>query len=483
MFSAPDGGLLKLLGPEDIKKIDETSMKILEEIGMMVKSEEARKIFAENGAIVDNETAVVKIPRSLVKQAIQSAPSKVVLYAQNPDNDLHLEKARTHYGTGGTVLYALDRDTGEKRTTTTKDVRDIARMVDYCNNVAFYVVNTYPQDVPDSASDINRFYWAITNTTKHVQGGMYTMKGLKDVIAMAEEIAGGAEKLRQRPIISFIVLMISPLMMDGEYTDYLIEIAKKGIPVTVASEPLAGATSPVTIAATLAMNNAEVLAGITLTQLVNPGASILYGSTSSIMDMREGTYMAGSVEGGMISACLAQMTQYYGLPMYGTAGMTDAKINDSQAGYESALSAMTVGLAGCNFIHDSVGIMEMCQVFSYEKMATDNEILGNVLRVMKGVEVNEDTLAYDLIKTVGPGGHFLDQEHTGKYVRKEFFFPKIADRQTRIRWEEAGSLTAEDRARKLVDKILDKHIPKPVDSKVKAAIRAKFPEIKGDELY
>ena len=483
MFKAAEGGQLRLLSDTDIKKIHETSMKILEETGMKIKNVHARKIFAENGAEVDEETHVVKIPREMVMKAVETAPSKVILYGKEEKNDLHLEKTRTHLGTGGTVLYALDLETGEKRPTETKDLRDIARMVDHCNNTSFYVINTYPQDVPDSASDVNRFYWGLTNTNKHVMGGMYTMEGLKGAIDIAEQVAGGADKLRERPIASFIVLMISPLIMDDLYSDFLIEIARKGLPVVVSSEPLAGATSPVTIAGTIAINNAETLAGITLTQLVNPGTPILYGSTSSIMDMREGTYMAGAVESAMINAGISQMTQFYDLPMYGTAGMSDSKIIDAQAGYESAITAMTVAMSGSNYIHDSVGLLEMCQVFSYDKMVIDNEILGNVLRVMEGITVNDDTLALDVIKSVGPGGHYLSEDHTVSHVRKEFFMPKIADRQTRIRWEEGGSKTTEERARKVVDKILKKHVPKPVDPELKARIRSQYPGIKGDELY
>lgn len=483
MFPAANGGQLNLMSENEVRLIHESSMKILEETGMKIKNKKARELFAEKGAEVDEETQIVKIPRSLVEQAIETAPSKVVLYAQNEKHDLHLEETRTHLGTGGTVLYALDLETGEKRKSETKDVRDIARMVDYCDNVSFYVINTYPQDVPDSEADINRFYWALTNTTKHVTGGMYTMDGLKGAIDIAETVAGGADKLRERPIASFIVLMISPLVMDDLYTDFLMEVAGKGLPLVVSSEPLAGATSPVTIAGTIALNNAETLAGITLTQLVNPGTPILYGSTSSIMDMREGTYMAGAVESAMINAGISQMTQYYNLPMYGTAGMSDSKINDSQAGYESAITAMTVALSGSNYIHDAVGLLEMCQVFSYDKMIIDNEILANVLRVMKGITVNEDTIAVDVIQSVGAAGQYLDEEHTVKHLRKEFFIPKVADRQTRIKWEESGQLTTEQRARKIVDKVLKKHIPTPVDPEMKVELRKKYPGITGDELY
>ena len=483
MFPAVDGGQLRLLSDDDIKQIHETSMKILEETGMKIKNKKARDCFAENGAKVDDATEIVKIPRSLVEKAIETAPSQVMLYAQDEKHDLDLEKTRTHFGTGGTVLYALDLETGKKRKSHTHDVRDIARMVDYCDNVSFYVINTYPQDVPDADADINRFYWALTNTTKHVTGGMYTMDGLKGAIDIAETVAGGADKLRERPIASFIVLMISPLVMDDLYSDFLIEIARKGLPLVVSSEPLAGATSPVTIAGTIALNNAETLAGITLTQLVNPGTPILYGSTSSIMDMRESTYMAGAVESAMINAGISQMTQYYDLPMYGTAGMSDSKIIDTQAGYESAVTAMTVALSGSNYIHDAVGLLEMCQVFSYDKMVIDNEILANVLRVMRGIEVNEETLALDVIKSVGATGHFLEEKHTAKHLRKEFFFPKVADRQTRAKWEADGCLTTEQRARKIVDKILKKHVPTPVDPEVKAGLRKKYPGLKGHELY
>lgn len=418
----------------------------------------------------------------MLVQAIKDAPSKVILYGQDEKNDLHLEGNRTHLGTGGTVLYALDLETGEKRKTNTTDVRDIARMVDFLENVSFYVINTYPTNVPDEAADVNRFYWALTNTTKHVMGGMYTMEGLKNSIKIAEEIAGGPEKLRERPFVSFITLMVSPLVMDKLYTDFLIEVVSKGLPLAIPSEPLCGATSPVTLAGTIAINNAESLAGIVLAQLINPGTPVLYGSTSSIMDMKQGFYVAGCIESAMVNAGLAQMAQYYQLPMYGTGGMSDSKINDSQAGYESALTAMTVSLAGCNYIHDAVGLLEMCQVFSYEKMVIDNEIIGNVYRVMKGIEVNNDTLAVDVMRDVGPAGHFLAEAHTVKHVRKEFFIPKVSDRRTRIAWQEDGSPDTNQRAHKMVRDILAEHKPSHIDPQLKQKIRKQFPEIVGDEV-
>lgn len=482
MWNTLTGGQLRLLSEKDISSIHQATLEILGEIGIKVKSAKARNIFAANGAIVDQDKEIVKIPKAMLEKAVESAPSKVILYGQEEQYDLVLEKGRTHLGTGGTVLYALDLDTGEKRETNTQDVRDIGRMVDYLDNVAFYVVNTYPKNVPDEDADINRFYWALTNCRKHVMGGMYTMKGLKDAIAIAEQIAGGVDKLRERPFVSFITLMVSPLVMDGTYTDFLIEVVNKGLPLAIPSEPLSGATSPVTLAGTIVLNNAESLAGIILAQLINPGTPVLYGSTSSIMDLKKGYYVAGAIESAMVNAGLAQMAQYYQIPMYGTGGMSDSKTNDVQAGYESALTGMTVALSGCDYIHDAVGLLEMCQVFSYEKMVADSEIIGNIFRVMKGIEVSDKTLAVDRLKEIGPAGNFLADTHTMEHFRNEFFFPEVSDRSTRIAWEDAGSLDTATRTRAMVREILSEHKPGLVNKELRSQLRKEFPGIKGEDL-
>ncbi|MDK2986789.1 MAG: trimethylamine---corrinoid protein Co-methyltransferase [Clostridia bacterium] len=483
MFHALDGGQLKLFSNDELKSIHESVVELLENTGMKVKSEEAFKIFKEKGAIVDEETSIVKIPRAMLEEAIASAPSKVTLYGREEKNNLLLEDARTHLGTGGTVMYCLDMETGQRRKTTTHDVRDFALMTDALENISFFVINCYPADVPDEAADINRFYWAITNTSKHVMGGMYTMEGLRSAIKIAEEIAGGPEKFRERPFVSFITLMVSPLVMDGTYTDFLIEVARQGLPLAVPSEPLAGATSPVTLAGTIALNMAESLAGLTLVQLINPGLPTLIGSTSSIMDMQQGLYVAGAIESAMINAGCAQMAQYYKLPIYATGGMSDSKLNDSQAGYESALTAMTVALSGANYIHDAFGLLEHCTTLSYPKMVTDNEIVGNVYRVMRGVDVNSNTLALDVIKEVGPAGHFLAHPHTVENVRKEFYIPKLSDRQVRQSWEATGSKDSFTRAYEKAKTILEEHKPTPVDATLREKIRKAYPRIKGEEKY
>ncbi len=478
MFKHYKGGSFKVFSDSDIKEIHEATVELMENVGIKVHNKTALQIYADNGANVDFEKCIVKIPRSMLEEAVASTPSKIVLCGREEKNDLVLEGTNTHLGTGGTVLNTLDFETGERRLTGVRDVADYAKMTDALENIAFFVINCYPNDVATENVDVNRFYHAFANTTKHVMGGIYTMEGLKSVIKMAEDIAGSKDKLRERPFVSFITLMMSPLVMEVTYTDFLIEIARRGLPVATPSEPLAGATGPVTLAGTITINNVESLGGLILSQLINKGNPTLYGSTSSIMDMKMGTYVAGSIESALINAGCAQMAQYYKIPIYATGGMSDSKVVDCQAGYESAATAMVVALSGANYIHDAFGLLEFCTTLSYDKMVTDNEGVGIALRAVQGVEVNKETIAADVIAKVGPGGQFLANRHTAKHVRKEFFFPKISDRQPRKAWEEAGSTDATQRAHQEARRILTEHKPLGFNEDMEKYLKEKYPGIK-----
>jgi trimethylamine---corrinoid protein Co-methyltransferase len=478
MFKHHKGGNFKVFSDSEVKEVHEATVYLLEKVGIKMHNKTARQIFSDKGAQVDNEKLIVKIPRAMIEDAINSNPSKIILCGRDEAHDLVLEGTNVHLGTGGTVLNTLDIDSGKKRLTGVKDVAGYATMTDALDNIAFFVINCYPNDVKEEEVDINRFYHALKNTSKHVMGGIYTMDGLKSVISMAEDIAGGEQKLKDRPFVSFITLMMSPLLMEVTYTDFLIEVARRGLPLATPSEPLAGANSPVTLAGTIALNNAESLGGLILTQLINPGTPTIYGSTSSIMDMRTGTYMAGNVESALINAGCAQMSHFYKIPMYGTGGMSDSKVVDAQAGFESANTAMVVALSGCNFIHDAFGLLEFCTTLSYEKMVIDNDSVGMALRAVKGVEVNKETLATHIIEEVGPGGHFLAHEHTVAHVRNEFYFPRLADRQQRVVWEEEGSKDAFTRAHEQARKILDTHQSMGFSEDMEKLLREKYTGIK-----
>ena len=447
-----EGGSYKPLSHDDIAQIHDTSMKVFEEVGFQVNSEKALAFFRDAGA--DVQGCIAKLPRETVMELVSRAPSEVTLYGRHPEHHITLGGARVYAGTGGTALHVIDTQSGERRRATLNDLKQIAKLVDGLDNIHFFLLPTYPNDVPVEGVDVNRFFAGLDNTSKHIMGGVYTPEGIQNVIRMAEIIVGSAEKLRRHPIISMIICAISPLKMDRAYGDMIVAIAEAGIPIVVPAEPLCGATSPVTLAGNLVIQNVDSLIGICLTQLVNPRTPAIYGSVASSTDLRDLKYITGAIEMGLLNAAGAQLAQFYRLPFYATAGMSDAKIIDAQCGYESALSSLLCALAGANFIHDAAGLLDFALSVSYEKYVTDNEILGMVMRAVEGIRVDEDTLAFDLIKEVGPGGHFVSAKHTRKYMRTEHYQPTLSERDNLEEWQAKGKQDTGARAKERVEEIL-----------------------------
>ncbi len=467
------GGQYRPLSDLDIQQIHDAALDILETAGAEVHSRRALDLLEEAGARVDRSQPRAWLPRSLVEDAIASAPASVTLCGRTPEHDLILEDKRVYLGTGGTAIYVLDLD-DVKRKSTLEDCRQIPRLVDALDNVHFIVLPVYPNELPDEIVDVNRFYAGLSNCSKHIMGGIYTMQGTLDVIRMAEMIAGGPEALRERPIVSFITLIISPLIVDELYGDILIEVAQQGLPVAVPCEPQTGSTSPVTLAGNLTMYAADTLIGITLAQLAKQGAPVLAGYVGTITDLRTMGYLSGAVEQGLLNAGAAQLAQHWSIPFYATSGMSDSKVIDVQAGYEGAMTTLMVALSGANYIHDAAGLMEFAMVASYEKYVVDNEIIGMALRAVRGVDVTPETIAADLIKSVGPGGHFMAEDHTADHMHDEFFFPELSDREPREAWEAAGAQDASQRAKERVREILATHEPAPIPPEIDTAIRKGF---------
>jgi len=469
-----DGGSFKVLSEESILKVHQTVMQVIEEVGFEVQSDKALELFGRAGAKVDREKHLLRLSESKVKELIESAPSEIRLYGQDEAHDIVLGGRRVYAGTGGTALHVYDPGVNQKRLASIEDLRCIARLVDKLDNIHFYLLPTYPNELPLEQVDVNRFFAGLDNTTKHVMGGVYTPDGAKQVIHMAEIVAGSAERLRQRPLISMIACIISPLRMDKTYGDLIVTIAKNGIPVACPAEPLCGATSPVTLAGNLVVQTADSLLGVMLTQIVNPGTPVLFGSVATNTDLRDLKYLAGSVEMGLINAAGAQMAQFYRLPFYATGGMTDSKTIDAQSGYESALTGLLCALSGANFIHDAAGLMEFAMTVSYEKYVIDNEILGMVMRAVEGIKVNDDTLALDLIKQVGPGGNFVAARHTRHFMRSEHYQPTLSDRNSQEEWLAKGGKATWERASKIVKEILAEpkySLPSPLRQQVLSQIK------------
>ena len=474
------GGQYKPFSDADVRKVNHAVTTLLEKGGIKVFTRTGRECLKRGGAIVDESSCIVRIPQGMLEDAIASAPHSIRLCGRDPRHDIVLEGANVYLGTGGTAINVLDLETGARRPSTLADVRDMARLVDACDWVHFFLINVYPNDIREPEQvDLNRFYAAISNTSKHVQGGMYGSQGLREVVDMAEALAGGVEKLRARPFVSFITLMISPFKIDDRYGEYTCYLAEKGLPVVVPTEPLAGLTSPVTLAANVVMHTAETLAGVVLTQAVKKGAPVICGSVGSIADMRTLAHLSGAIERAMIHAGCSQMAQHYRLPYYSTAGMSDSKLVDCQAGYESGMGSLLVALSGANFIHDAAGLMEFDLTASYEKVVIDNEILARTHRVLRGIEVNDDTIALDLMLEVGPGNDYLGQEHTVKYMRSEFAPYLVSDREKREQWESEGAKDSYTRANEMAKKILREHKPLPLDPTVVEGLGKKYAHFLG----
>jgi trimethylamine--corrinoid protein Co-methyltransferase len=472
--------LYKPLTPDGVKQMAEAVFEVLTRSGVAIYSDEAFEAFKAAGAEVDAESRNVRLPRSLVEDCVDSNPSAITLHARNERYDAVLEKDRVHYGTGGTAIFVLDPDTGERRPSTVPDVILNARMVDALENIHVFTINVFPNEIEDQNHiDVNRFFHAFDNTTKHVMGGIYSFEGCKNVVKMAEEIAGGADALRAEPFVSFITLVISPFKVDKIYGDMTCYLAREGLPVVVPTEPIAGSTSPVTLAGNVLTHVAETVAGIALVQCVNRGAPGICGSVGSIPNLRTMDHLAGPIERAMVNAASSQMAQHFGIPMYSTGGTTDAKEVDVQCAYETAMSSVLVAMSGANYIHDIAGLMESDLTVSYEKLVIDDEILGMNQRVLRGIEVSEETLAVDLIAKVceesGSNRHFLAEFHTAEHMREEFFFPTLANRTKRAIYDPEDNTLA--RAKAVVDEIRSAEPESRLDAELRAKILEDFPEI------
>ncbi len=446
----------------------------MDRTGVQVEESEALRLFRDAGALVTGNR--VHIPRGLVDDAVVSAPERVVLAGRDSRWDLELTGSQVHMGTGGAALTVFDIETGQPRPAVLRDVAELARLVDALDHIHFYLVPVYPTDMGKDEVDVNQYYAGLANTVKHVQSGVYSVQGIRDTAAMAEQIAGGATALRERPIVSFITSwMVSPLLFATDVTTLLIETCRQGLPVVLSAAPMAGSTSPVTLAGTLAQLTAEQLAGVVLTQLVRKGTPVVMGPIPATADMKSGRYLGGSAEFGLTNAAMAQIAQFYRLPIYNSAGMTDAKIPDIQAGFEKAMSVVLAALAGSNFIHHAAGMLENMNSVAAEQFVIDNDILGMALRVLRGVEVSDETLALDTIHQVGPGGHFLMADHTLRHMRTEFFYPSaVVDRRGWEGWLADGGRDAAARAREIARDILANHRPEPLAPAVDGWIRQRF---------
>ncbi len=470
------GGWYRPLSEANIERIHQASLQVLERTGIEVMPSECREIFQRAGAIVEESSNRVYIPGRMVEAALATAPKEVLLCGRDPRHDLKLGGQRVYMGTGGAAVKVLDLDTQQVRESTLTDVAQIGRLVDALDNIHFYLRACVARDIPTELLDTNTYYAAATNTTKHVTTNIFTIKAARDVIDIAAMIAGSRQALLERPIVSFIAgWTVSPLRFAPETVEVLTEIVRQGIPVFLASAPQSGATGPAALAGTLVQINAEELAGLVYTQLVKPGAPVVLGYVPSVSDLRTGNFVGGAAEFALMHAAVAQIGQFYNLPVYNSSGLTDSKLPDIQAGYEKGITGMAVALAGSNYIHHSAGLLESLLTVAYEQYVMDDDINGSIMRMVRGIEVTDETLSVEVIDQVCRGeGHYLSTPQTLALMNTEYYYPHTGDRQVRERWELDGSLDMWARARQKAKTVLQTHKPDPIPPEVDQAIRQQF---------
>ena len=469
------GGIYKPLSPEGINIIHNASLAILEKTGITYESGLGATVdmLAEAGADVDREMKRIRFPRELIRERIAKAPSQVILYARDGKNDLDLTQDKVHLGTGGAAVKILDIDTGEPRPSTLKDLYDLGRLVDRLDNIHFFLRPCIPTDIPEGDYDVNMFYACLKATGKHVMSGVNDEAGLDRIIDMAALLAGGKQQLQAKPFISVITsFAISPMKLCTQSTLIMQACNRQGIPVALSAAPMSGSTSPMTMAGTLAQLHAEQLAGITICQLTQPGAPLLYGGIPGMANMATMGYLGGGVECGMMNAAIHQLAAHIRVPNYNSAGLTDAKLPDAQAGWEKAMTILLGAMGGSNYMHHSAGMLESMLTVAPEQFVIDDEIIGMACKVLKGIVVDADHLALEVIDTVGPAGNFMMSPHTMQYMRSEYFQGNgVTDRKSRHQWDQGGSLDARQRARDIARKILEapetRYIPEAVDQEIR----------------
>jgi trimethylamine--corrinoid protein Co-methyltransferase len=469
----PEGGQYQPLSVEQILEIHQASLEVLERVGVHVANEQALALYRQGGARVEGQR--VRIPPALVEAALASAPAEVLLAGRHPDQDVVLAGRRVYAGTGGSPTMVLDPCADRVRPATLQDLANLVRLADALPHCDFVVVPVTPSDVPEEHLAMNRFYVSLVHTNKHVMGGVSSVDGARQVIELASLVAGGLEALRARPFVSCITSwMVSPLHLDTSVTDILIEWCRQGLPLALSSAPMAGSTSPVTLAGTLVQLNAEQLSGVVLCQLVRPGTPVLAGYIPGLADMRSGGYVGGAVEFGMMQAAAGQLAHFYRLPIYCSGGMTDSKLPDAQAGYEKMATLLLAAMGGCNYIHHAIGLVTNMNAVSLEQAVIDDELVGMVMRGLRGIEVTGDSLAVEAIGRVGPGGHYLMDAHTLQFMRSELYHPALSDRRNRAAWEAAGSPDTRARATARLEALLLAHEPPGLPSQIESAVRERF---------
>ncbi len=470
------GGHYKPLSEPDVIRIHEAALAALEEIGFASAPPSAVEILTGAGA-VQGEDGRIRFPRALVEEMLGKAARGITLHGRDPAHDLLLEGTNTHFGTAGAAVHMVDPFTYVYRDPQMQDLYNSARLVQELDNVHFFQRNVVCREFTDNLElDLHTLYAACSGTTKHVGTSFTEAANVGPCLEMLYEIAGGEAAFRERPFVSNSnCFVVPPLTFAEESCEVMEACIRGGMPVLLLSAGQAGATAPAPIATAVVQAVAECLAGVVYVNAMAPGYPAIFGTWPFVSDLRTGAMSGGSGEQALLTAACSQMHQHYGLPGGAAAGIADSKLPDMQAGWEQAISNVMAGLSGLNMVYEAAGMHASLMGFCLESLVLGNDMLGQVQRCVRGVDVRDEFLSIDVMKSVilGGPGHYLGHDQTLQLMQSEYIYPELADRSSPKEWIENGQPMLLNNARARKDAILgrDGH---QIDDALDARLRERF---------
>ena len=462
------------LSDDDIRYVHDASLEILEETGLLVRNEKARRRFAEHGCNVDHDTEIVKLPAAVVERYRAMVPPTITLRGRDPSTDITFPRELPVIATASSAPDFVDPVSGVTRRATSADIANIAHLINQLDGFDLFSISTLADDAPRDQFSLSRFYPALKNCVKPCRTSVYDVREAEQVLKLGELIAGSKEAYLERPFINFgYCAIVSPLTMDFDSTEMLMYFAENDITAYGTIAPMGGLSTPMTLSGMLVLMNAEWLAAATLAQMSKAGTAQIYNFLPVFADMRDGAYAPGAIEIGMMNAAVCQMARFYNVPAGGYLGLTNSKINDAQAGFEKGMSPLLGAAAGVDFIVMG-GLLDALMSFDFAQAVIDNEIAQMIKRVRGGFGFDRESASLDEIKETGPAGMFAANPETLERMHTATFMPEMADRKLREQWELEGSSTIRQRALNKAREILATDNPAALSPEVDARVRAGF---------
>lgn len=472
----------ELLTQEQVERIHDASLEILEQVGLKVRYKPARELFERHGCITSTDSEIVKFPRVVVEKYRKMASPTFTFRGRDPKFDKTIPQDSPVIVTASSAPDIIDPITGKERRAESGDIARIAHLINELPGYDIFSISTLAEDAPKDQFTISRVYPALKYCLKPIRATTTDHKDTLSVMEMVYIVAGGKEAYKEHPFLTHHYCpTVSPLTMDVLSTENVMFFAEEGLPVYPTIVPNAGLTSPMSMAGTLVQGNAEYLATCVLMQMVREGTPTIYATLATVADMRSGAYTSGAIECGMLHMAFAQIARHYNVPCGGYIGLTNSKLNDAQSGYETGMSGMGGILSGMDMFNIG-GLIDALKTFDFAKAVIDDEVALMLKRVKRGISFSNEDLGVDLIKQIGPGGSYITAKHTISRMKTEAVMTKIADRDARTIWEKKGSTDTHARAMKRVKEIMSSNTTPLLSPEVDAKLRAAFPGLVAGEL-